>query len=123
MILLVENSRVPVDDPATHLELTMIHEVMILDHGGVDLACIEFGASCKLLFYAAFITRLLYPFQLANPFLNGLLFYGVLSLIYVAVGVVGSITARFRINLVPKFILTSFALVFFAAILTMDIVK
>jgi formate hydrogenlyase subunit 4 len=123
MVLLTENSRVPVDDPATHLELTMIHEVMILDHSGPDLALIEFGAFCKLFFYSAFITRLLYPFQLENIYLNGLLFYAIIALVYIMVGITESITARFKMNLVPKFILTSFALVFFAAVLTMEIVR
>ena len=123
MVLLTENSRVPVDDPATHLELTMIHEVMILDHSGPDLALIELGAYLKLFFYSAFITRLLYPFQLENVYQNGIIFYGIVSLIYVAVGITESIMARYRMNLVPKFILTSFALVFFATILTMEIVR
>ncbi len=45
VVLLAECSRIPVDDPTTHLELTMIHEVMVLDHGGVDLAFIEYGAA------------------------------------------------------------------------------
>jgi len=123
IVLLTENSRVPVDDPATHLELTMIHEVMILDHSGPDLALIELGAFFKLLFYSAFIGMLLYPFHLANPFLNGLLFYAVVALIYVCIGVVESITARYKMNLVPKFILTSFALVFFVTILTMEFIR
>jgi formate hydrogenlyase subunit 4 len=51
IILLTENSRVPVDDPATHLELTMIHEVMVLDHSGPDLALIELGSFCKNFLY------------------------------------------------------------------------
>lgn len=123
MVLLTENSRVPVDDPATHLELTMIHEVMILDHSGPDLALIELGAYLKLFFYSAFITRLLYPFQLDNIYLNALIFYGIVGLIYVAVGITESIMARYKMNLVPKFILTSFALVFFATILTMEFVQ
>lgn len=122
MVLLTENSRVPVDDPATHLELTMIHEVMILDHSGPDLALIELGAFYKLFFYSAFITHLVYPFTLTNGVVNGLIFYGVLSLVYVLAGVTESIMARFRMDLVPKFILTSFALVFFAAILTMGVI-
>ena len=122
MVLLTENSRVPVDDPATHLELTMIHEVMILDHGGPDLALIEYGAYLKMFFYSAFITSLLMPFQLGNVYLNGLLFLAVLSLSYICVGVTESIMARFKMNLVPKFILTSFALVFFALILSMEFV-
>ncbi len=123
MILLTENSRVPVDDPATHLELTMIHEVMILDHSGPDLALIELGAFYKLFFYAAFITHILHPLQLASPWANGAIFYGIMALIYVAIGITESIMARFRMNLIPKFVLTSFALVFFATILTMEVVK
>ena len=121
MVLLVENSRVPVDDPATHLELTMIHEVMILDHSGPDLALIELGAFYKLFFYSAFITHLIYPFTLASSVVNGLIFYGILVMVYAAIGLTESIMARFKMDLVPKFILTSFARVFFAAILTMGV--
>lgn len=123
MVLLVENSRVPVDDPQTHLELTMIHEVMILDHSGPDLALIELASFVKLFFYSAFIVQLVAPFQFANPIFSCLLFYGLISFLYVGIGIVESITARFRLNLVPKFILTSFALAFFTAILTMGIVN
>jgi len=123
MVLLTENSRVPVDDPATHLELTMIHEVMILDHSGPDLALIELGSFYKLFFYAAFITHILHPLQLGSAWANGLVFYGILALIYAAIGITESIMARFRMHLNSKFILTSFALVFFATILTMGVVK
>ena len=122
LLLLAENSRVPVDDPATHLELTMIHEVMILDHSGPDLALIEVGAHCRLLFSACLVASLLRPTLAAGPLTNGLVFVGLLVLVYAAVGVTESITARLRMNLVPKFILTSFALVFFAIILTMELV-
>ena len=123
MVLLTENSRVPVDDPATHLELTMIHEVMILDHSGPDLALIELGSFYKLFFYSAFITQIIYPFTFASEVMNGLIFYGILALVYVAIGITESIMARFKMNLVPQFILTSFALVFFAAILTMGVLQ
>lgn len=123
MVLLTENSRVPVDDPATHLELTMIHEVMILDHSGPDLALIELGSFYKLFFYSAFIAHILYPFTFASGVVNGLIFYTVLASIYAAIGVTESIMARFKMNLVPQFILTSFALVFFAAILTMGVLQ
>lgn len=123
MILLIENSRVPVDDPATHLELTMIHEVMILDHSGPDLALIELGAMYKLFFYAAFVASLLNPLGPEKGFLVGIpVFYGLLILVYAAVGIVESMTARLKMHLVPKFILTSFALAFFAIILTMEFV-
>jgi formate hydrogenlyase subunit 4 len=118
MILLTENSRVPVDDPATHLELTMIHEVMILDHSGPDLALIELGAFYKLFFYTAFIAHLLIPAKLMGPLAYGVVYVATIALLYMAIGLIESIMARFKMNLVPKYILTSFALVSFAAILT-----
>lgn len=121
MVLLTENSRVPVDDPQTHLELTMIHEVMILDHSGPDLGLIELGSFFKLFFYSAFITHVIYPFTEGAGILNFLVFYVIMGLIYVVIGVTESITARFKMDGVPKFILTSFALAFFAAILTMGV--
>ena len=61
VLLLVENSRIPVDDPTTHLELTMIHEVMILDHSGPSLSFIEYGAALKLWFFAALPAGILVP--------------------------------------------------------------
>jgi formate hydrogenlyase subunit 4 len=123
MVLLTENSRVPVDDPATHLELTMIHEVMILDHSGPDLALIELGAFYKLFFYSAFIFLIVCPLKATWGLVNIPLFFGGVGLVYVAIGLVESGMARFKMNLVPKFVLTSLILVFFAAILTMELVK
>jgi formate hydrogenlyase subunit 4 len=123
MILLTENSRVPVDDPATHLELTMIHEVMILDHSGPDLALIELGAFYKLFFYASFLALLICPLPPAGGLTNLLLFFATIIVIYAAVGLVESVMARFKMNLVPKFILTSCTLVFFAVILTMGLIR
>ncbi|MBU1566954.1 MAG: NADH-quinone oxidoreductase subunit H [Proteobacteria bacterium] len=123
MVLLTENSRVPVDDPATHLELTMIHEVMILDHSGPDLALIELGSFYKLFFYSAFIFLIICPLNAAWGLLNVPLFFGGVGFVYAAIGLVESGMARFKMNLVPKFVLTSLILVFFAAILTMEFVK
>jgi len=123
MILLTENSRVPVDDPATHLELTMIHEVMILDHSGPDLALIELASFYKLFFYSAFITHIICPFTSASGAVNGLIFFVIITCIYVAIGLTESIMARVKMDLVPQFILTSFALVFIAAILTMGVLQ
>lgn len=120
MLLLVENSRVPADDPATHLELTMIHEVMILDHSGPDLALIELGAYYKLFFYAGLIACLFKPSDMTDPTMAILAFAGPLLLVYAAVGIMESITARLKMDLVPKFILTAFALGFFAIILNME---
>ena len=123
IVMLTENSRVPVDDPATHLELTMIHEVMILDHSGPDLALIELGSWFKLLFYAGFLARIIDPFHAENVIVNGLIFYGVVTFIYITIGIVESITARYKMPMVPKFILTPFILIFFVTILTMGVLQ
>ncbi|GAB4341472.1 MAG: NADH-quinone oxidoreductase subunit H [Desulfobulbaceae bacterium] len=119
MVLLTENARVPVDDPTTHLELTMIHEVMILDHSGPDFALIEAGSWLKLLFYSGFIADLVCPFDGSMRDLP--LFFLATVLVYLLIGLVESITARYRLHLVPKFILTSFALAFFCLIITMEL--
>jgi len=123
IILLTENSRVPVDDPATHLELTMIHEVMVLDHSGPDLALIELGSFCKLFFYSAFIARLIFPFNMENLYLSGGVFVGGLILVYAATGIMESVIARYRMDKVPQFVLTSFALALFAIVITLEFVK
>lgn len=123
IILLTENSRVPVDDPATHLELTMIHEVMVLDHSGPDFALIELGAFLKLFFYATLVSLLICPFSLGSPGADIGLFFCILAVVYAAVGVTESVMARFRMDKVPQFVLTSFALAFFATVITLEFIK
>ncbi|HSO20529.1 MAG TPA: NADH-quinone oxidoreductase subunit H, partial [Desulfosarcina sp.] len=123
IILLTENARVPVDDPATHLELTMIHEVMVLDHSGPDFGLIEMGAFLKLFFYASIVARLMLPFELGGPMMNLALFSAGILAVYVAVGITESVMARYRMDRVPKFVLTSFALAFFATIITLEFLQ
>ena len=96
ILLLVENCRIPVDDPNTHLELTMIHEVMVLDHSGPNMALILYGAALKLWFFAALIAGLITP---ALPLWQqvGLRVASVL-LLTVAVGIVESVMARLRME-------------------------
>jgi formate hydrogenlyase subunit 4 len=122
IVLLTENSRVPVDDPATHLELTMIHEVMVLDHSGPDLGLIELGSYFKLLFYSSILARLICPISVGHPVLDFGLFILAMVVIYAAVGVMESVMARYRMDRVPKFVLTAFALAFFATILTLEFI-
>jgi formate hydrogenlyase subunit 4 len=123
IILLTENSRVPVDDPATHLELTMIHEVMVLDHSGPDLGLIELGSFCKLFFYSTIVSRLILPFDYGLSAITVGLFLVGLIIVYVAIGVTESVIARYRMDKVPQFILTSFALAFFATIITLEFLR
>ena len=115
IMLLVECCRVPVDDPNTHLELTMIHEVMILDNSGVDLALITWSSAIKMFLYSALIINLLLPSVLPDS-LNCLLFAISVLLIGVVVGTVESATARLRMLHVFEFvfIMTPIALVILA---------
>ncbi len=96
ILLLVENCRIPVDDPNTHLELTMIHEVMVLDHSGPNMALIVYGAALKLWFFAALIAGLITP---ALPVWQQMgLRVGIVLLLAVVVGIVDSVMARLRME-------------------------
>ena len=96
VLLLVENCRIPVDDPNTHLELTMIHEVMVLDHSGPNMALIVYGAALKLWFFAALIAGLITP---ALPLWQQMgLRVGIVLLLAVVVGIVESVMARLRME-------------------------
>jgi len=101
----------------------MIHEVMVLDHSGPDLGLIELGSFCKLFFYSTIVSRLILPFNSDIAILNFGLYIMGLVIVYGAIGVVESIVARFRMDKVPQFVLTSFALAFFATSLTLEFIK
>ena len=114
LLLLPENCRIPVDDPNTHLELTMIHEVMILDHSGPDLALLEYAAALKLWLFSMIIAGLLLPAAeggLFGPlgFSGGfgtvaavLLTLLCIAAVAVCVGLVESLMARVRMERVPQ---------------------
>jgi formate hydrogenlyase subunit 4 len=117
LVLLAEGSRVPVDDPATHLELTMIHEVMVLDHSGPDLALILYGHALKLALFGSLLVGTLVPrATLAAPLAIAVLVLG-LVVVAVAVGIVESIMARLRLNRVPQFLTAASALAALGVIL------
>ena len=106
VVMLAENSRIPVDDPNTHLELTMIHEVMVLDHGGPALGYILYGASVKLLVFAAMLVRLVLP--IAEPWwLAWAAFFAGIALVSIAIGLVESAMARLRLTHIPAFLLAA----------------
>lgn len=113
-VLLAENCRVPFDDPNTHLELTMIHEAMVLDHSGPPLAVILHGASMKLLLFAVLLTESVLPMGDLTPFAAmGMLIGGVLTVV-VGVGLVESLLARFAFRRVPLLLTTAVLLCLFA---------
>jgi formate hydrogenlyase subunit 4 len=117
MVLLAENCRVPFDDPNTHLELTMIHEVMVLDHSGPPLAVILHGASIKLLLFSLLLTEAVLPLgKLAPPLAAAALGAGVL-VVTVGVGLVESLLARLAFRRVPLLLTTAFLLCLFALLM------
>ncbi len=118
-ILLAENSRIPVDDPNTHLELTMIHEVMVLDHGGPDLALILWGAALKLWILGALLVGLILPGHSGNPWLDGVAFAAGMIVLAVVIGIVESTIARLRLNRVPQFLVGAGAFAVMALALIM----
>ena len=117
IVMLCENCRVPVDDPETHLELTMIHEAMILDNSGPDLAAIHYAAALKLWCFLAFMSTLLLPQLAGGTLVEFVLFYALILLLTVSIGVVESIMARFRFLKVPQLLAGALAIGLLAVVL------
>jgi formate hydrogenlyase subunit 4 len=117
IVLLVENCRIPFDDPNTHLELTMIHEVMVLDHSGPAFGMILYGAALKLFIFGALIVRLVFPVATGTPWLDWPIFVGVMLAIAVVVGIVESTMARLRMTQIPVLLVASCLLSGFGIIL------
>lgn len=117
MITMIENSRMPIDDPKTHLELTMIHEVMILDNSGFDLGLILSAGLLKFSIYGALIVNLfigMFPYEYTIP-----MFFAIQILAAVIIGTIESFMARFRMSHNAQFIfaLTSVSLLIFFGVL------
>ncbi len=117
MLMMIENSRMPIDDPKTHLELTMIHEVMILDYSGFDLGLIFSAGMLKFAVYGALIVNLfigIFPYQYAIP-----MFFAIQVGAAVITGGIESFMARFRMSHNAQFIfaLTSVSLLIFFGVL------
>ncbi len=111
IVLLVENCRMPADDPNTHLELTMIHEVMVLDNSGPDLGMIFYAASLKLWLFASLTVCCIMPAGLPGSIIGDIAIRvaGIAS-VCVLVGVVESVMARFRFEKVRRMLLLASAL-------------
>jgi formate hydrogenlyase subunit 4 len=105
IVLLAESCRIPIDDPATHLELTMIHEVMVLDHSGPLLGVVEYASSMKLLVVESLFIGLLSPLRTGEFWIDRTMSAAALILVAAVVGVVESVMARLRMARVP-FLLT-----------------
>ena len=116
VLLLLECARIPFDDPNTHLELTMIHEVMVLDHGSLDLALVDYASALKMWFFASLTVQIALPVGNLNIFPAQIIYLAAIALIAVLVGVVESTMARLRIRKIPSFLLGVFFLTIFVFI-------
>ena len=117
IVLLAENSRIPFDDPNTHLELTMIHEVMVLDHGGPALGLIHYGASVKLFVFGAVLARLVVPVTGLGLWSGLAVTAASLVALAMVIGVVESTMARLRLTHVPAFLIAAVLLSSFGVVL------
>ena len=105
-----ETARGPIDDPNTHLELTMIHEVMTLDHCGLHLALIQFTSGLKMTIFAGLIATLLNPFSPNEEMsLSVMTSLAILVITAIVVGLVESLVARLRMKTIPKYIFVAVA--------------
>jgi len=107
IVLQVETARMPVDDPTTHLELTMVHEVMVLDHSGPDLAVIQWGSAIKLLVGTSLIATLLNPWAGSGTALSALSNLALSVLVAVVVGTTESLIARLKLRTVPQYVVVA----------------
>jgi len=111
MVAIAENARIPVDNPATHLELTMVHEAMILEYSGRHLAMIEFGAFLKLLLYVSLIVCVFFPWRLTIAgasllhYASGVIAYLLkITIAGFLLALFETATAKMRVFRVPEFL-------------------
>jgi formate hydrogenlyase subunit 4 len=123
IVTLAETGRIPVDNPATHLELTMIHEAMVLEYSGRYLALIEWASQMKLLIFLALLSNMFFPLGMADAFAPVPMLIALLAIaaktvvLAIVVAVVESTNAKLRLFRVPEFLMVAFILSLLALIL------
>jgi formate hydrogenlyase subunit 4 len=110
VVFLVENARIPVDDPTTHLELTMIHEVMVLDHSGPDFAMIQYAAALKMWLLGTVIVAIAVPWHSGNRLLDGCLAVSGMLVLAIVTGIIESSMARLRLLRVTQLLIAAIVL-------------
>lgn len=118
-ILLTENSRMPIDDPKTHLELTMIHEVMILDNSGKDLGIILYASSIKLFIFMIFAASTLLPNGNFGSLQSSALTLVKVLFVSILIGIVESLTARVKMVKIPHLLTACFVMTVFALLIAL----
>jgi formate hydrogenlyase subunit 4 len=119
VVYLAENARIPFDDPNTHLELTMIHEVMVLDHGGPDFAFVQYAAALKLWVTGTLVVGLLLPVRSGFVTVDFVIGLAAMALLAVVTGCVESTKARVRLTEVPQLLVAATVLAGFGFVLTL----
>ena len=119
IILLAENCRIPFDDPNTHLELTMVHEVMVLDHSGTGFAAIMYAAALKLFLLGSLFVHITVPFRSGNFLLDWTAFIAAMLLLAVVIGTVESTMARLKLTRIPQLLIAAGILAAFAMLLVL----
>jgi formate hydrogenlyase subunit 4 len=123
IVTLAETGRIPVDNPATHLELTMIHEAMILEYSGRYLAFIEWASQMKLVLFLALMSNMFFPIGMATTWSPGALAIGGVAFLVkvtglaIIVAVVESTNAKLRLFRVPELLMVAFILSLLSLIL------
>ena len=104
IVVQVEGARMPIDDPTTHLELTMVHEVMILDHSGPELAMLQLGAAIKLFVGISVVATLVDPWALSSSLVAVVVHLALCFAVAIAIGLTESLIARLKLRVVPQYI-------------------
>lgn len=108
IVFLAENARIPVDDPTTHLELTMIHEAMVLDHGGPDLGFITYGAALKMWIIGQLIVGIIVPIHTGSLWLDRAVLMVAMTVgVGITVGMIEFSMARLRMLRVPQLLVAA----------------
>jgi|RhiMethySRZTD1v2_1073278.scaffolds.fasta_scaffold44125_4 formate hydrogenlyase subunit 4 len=119
VVFLTENARIPVDDPTTHLELTMIHEVMVLDHSGLDFAFILYSSALKLWLLGTLVVSILVPVHQSAVWLNIAAALAGMVGLAVFTGLIESAMARLRLLHVPQLLIGASVLATLALVLVL----
>lgn len=121
LIILIEGKRIPIDDPSTHLELTMIHEAMILDLSGKDLLIVMYSGYLKIFIFASLVANI-FILSFFSKVLSIFLYLGIIFFISILIGLIESLFPRVRMSHVPDFMLLvlSLSIIIIAVMFTMN---
>ncbi len=119
LVVLAESCRIPFDDPTTHLELTMVHEVMVLDHSGPGFGLIQYGAALKLFVLSSIWVFVVLPVRTETPLAGWMVYAAAMVAMSFLIGLIESSMARLALRKLPTLLVTGLILASFALLLAM----